>query len=129
MEHITTVRGRSSKVDRVLLLGVLAVAVAIAISMYRGYLADPRALWRSVYHDRNGHYGFALDLAVALRSFDPVGFVNQLTKAKIWPPLHGLALATLLASGGLDHRLAVLPNLAAWVALVVLTAVIARALF
>jgi len=129
MEHTTTARGRSSKVDRVLLLGVLAVAVAIAISMYRGYLADPRALWRDVYHDRNGHYGFALDLAVALRSFDLVGFVSQLTKAKIWPPLHGLVLATLLASGGLDHRLAVLPNLAAWVALVVLTAFIARALF
>jgi hypothetical protein len=129
MERSTTSGSRWGKLDLMLSLAVLAMAVAIAASMYSSYLAHPQALWQGVYHDRNGHYGFALDLAVALRSFDLVGFVNQLEKAKIWPPLHGLALATVLAIGGLDYRLAVLPNLAAWVAVVVLTALIARALF
>ncbi|RAI36108.1 hypothetical protein, partial [Rhodoplanes roseus] len=110
-------------------MAVALVAVGLAVSTWLAYAAVPDGLWVDVHHDRNGHFGFGLDLALALRSGDPIGFVSQLAKAVVWPPVHGLVLAGVLAIGGPDHRLAILPSLLGWTATVVLSAMLARRLF
>jgi hypothetical protein len=46
-----------------------------------------------------------------------------------WGPVHGLVLALVLLAGGVDHRLAILPSLTGWVTTVVVSAMLARALF
>jgi hypothetical protein len=107
----------------------LAVALPIAVSLYRDHVADPGALWRNVYHDRHGHYATGLDVAVRLRSFDVPGLLSQIQKAQVWGPVNGLALGIVLAIGGFDHRLAIVPSLACWTAVIVLTALIACRLF
>ncbi len=115
--------------DRVLLAVVAAVAIVVAGAMLADYLANPDLLWRSFYHDRNTHFAFGLDLALATRELDPLWFLSELDKAKVWPPLHGLALAAVLLLAGPDHRWAIVPSLIGWVATVVFGALTARALF
>ncbi|MGH9548405.1 MAG: hypothetical protein ACRD3W_03480, partial [Terriglobales bacterium] len=87
-------------------------ALAIAGIMFADYYSTPDLLWRGYHHDRNSHFGFGLDLALAERTFDPAWFFSELDKAKVWPPLHGLVLSIVLLVGGIDHRLAILPSLA-----------------
>src|SRR5262245_3828993 len=93
---------------------VFAVVTASEASLWTSSVARGDALWRGFYHDRHGHFGFGLDLALALQSFDPIGFISELEKAKIWPPVHGLVLSGVLLIGGFDHRLAVVPSLMGW---------------
>src|SRR5262245_3987609 len=106
---------------------VAAAAIVIAGAMLDGYLADPDLLWRGVYHDRNAQFAFGLDLTLALRNLDPLWFLAEFDKAKVWPPLHGLALASVLLVAGPDHRFAIVPSLVGFVATVVFGALIARA--
>ncbi|MFT4276671.1 MAG: glycosyltransferase family 39 protein [Rhodopseudomonas sp.] len=108
---------------------VLAAAIGIAGAMYASYDHAPDLLWRGFYHDRNSHYSFGLDLALATRGLEPGWFFSELEKAKVWPPFHGLVLAGVLLLGGIDHRLGVVPSLIGWVMTVAFVWLIARRLF
>jgi hypothetical protein len=101
--------------DRILAALVAAAAAGLAIFMFAAYAADPDLLWRDFYHDRNSHFSLGLELALALRTFDPLWFFTELEKAQVWPAFHGLVLSAVLAVGGLHHRLAIVPSLAGWV--------------
>lgn len=95
---------------------VIAAALALAAFHYSQFLQNPRPRWNGLVHDRSGHYEFAQKMAIAVRQADPWTFFSTLEKAKVWPPVHGLCAAAVLAVGGIDYRLAVLPSLAGWVA-------------
>jgi hypothetical protein len=108
---------------------VTAVALAFALSMFTAYFENPGGLWRNLESDRASHYLFGLDLAVALRTLDPLGFLVRLEQVRDWVPLHPLVLGLILGVGGIDHRLGILPGLAGWVLTIVLTWLITRRLF
>jgi hypothetical protein len=105
---------------------VAVAALALAGLSYGRFLDDPRHLWTSAEHDRNAHYLFALNVALDLRGGSVIGLLHDIDGARVWGPLHGLIAGILLAVGGLDYRLALLPSLAAWVAAAVLVFLIAR---
>jgi len=105
---------------------VAILALAAALAELTRFWPIARSLWTEIVHDRNSHYAFAQDLALALREADLVGFFASLDKAKTWPPLHPLIDGTLLALIGPDYRLAVLPSLFAWAATALLAFLIAR---
>ena len=105
---------------------VIAAALALGAFHYWQFLQNPRPRWNGIVHDRSGHYEFAQTLAIAVRQADPVAFFSTLEKAKVWPPVHGLCAAAVLAIGGIDYRLAVLPSLAGWIATVVFGFLLAR---
>jgi hypothetical protein len=107
------------------LLAALA-ALAVAGIAYHRFLDDPRHLWTSAPHDRNAHYLFALNVALDLREGNGVQLLHDLDGARVWGPLHGVLAGAILAVGGPDYRLAVLPSLAAWVAAAVLAFLTAR---
>ena len=115
--------------DAILLGVVVTLACVFAASMLVGYAADPGQLWRGLSHDRNGHFSYGLDLALALKDFDVQEFVKLIIEARVWPPVHGLVLAAILLLGDLDLRLAIMPSLIGWVCTIVLTFLIARHLF
>jgi hypothetical protein len=108
---------------------VAAGAAALAVSLWRSHAAAPDLLWRDVYHDRNGHFAHGLNLALALKTIDPLWFFSELEKAKVWPPLHGLVLSAILLVGGIDHRLGIVPSLIGWMMTIILTWLISRRLF
>lgn len=108
---------------------VLFAAIAVACATLADYASAPWTLWQDVLHDRNGHFAFALDLALALRDLDLLDFFTQLEKSKTWPPVHGLALASVMLLGGIDVKLAIVPSLAGWVATIVLIWLISVRLF
>ena len=108
---------------------VSSVAIAIAVAMFVAYYRHPEELWRNLWHDRSAHYGFGLDVAIALRTFNPIESLAALEAVRLWAPLHPALLSVVLAIGGLDYRLAVVPSLAGWVMTVVLAWLIARRLF
>lgn len=107
------------------MLAVAVLAVGLATAMLRAHWSAPEALWTNVHHDRDGHFGFGLDLALALRTGDIGGFVSHLSRSVVWPPVNGLLLAAVMLPGGPDLRLAVVPALLGWILTVVLTAVLA----
>ena len=104
---------------------VIAIAAGFAASMYIDHAAEPGRLWQDVHHDRNSHFNFGLDLALSLRNFDLLDFLQHLERARVWPPVHGLALASVLTLGGIDVRLAILPSLIGWAATIALSFLIA----
>lgn len=108
---------------------VLAAAIGTAGLIFADYYGAPDLLWRGFHHDRNSHYSFGLDLALAVRTFDPAWFFGELEKAKVWPPLHGLVLSAVLLIGGIDHRLGIVPSLIGWVMTIAFVWLIARRLF
>src|SRR5580698_15870 len=108
---------------------VVALAVTAAVIMFVYANADTDLLWQGYYHDRNGHYAFGQDLALAIRTGDPVWFFTEFLKAQIWPPLHGLTVAAVLLVGGIDHRLGIVPSLLGWALTIVFVAQIARHMF
>ncbi len=93
---------------------ILIIALGTAVTCHSGFLAHPRTLWNGIAHDRNGHYDFALDLALAIRQGDLLRFFKTVEKASVWPPIHGLATAVMMAVGGLNYRVAVLSSVAGW---------------
>jgi hypothetical protein len=105
---------------------VLVGALALATVSYCHFLESPRSLWDIPTHDRNAHYLLALSLAQDMRHADVAHFVRDINRARTWPPLHGLLAGLVLAVGGLDYRLALLPSLLAWVATAVLGFLVAR---
>jgi len=121
--------GRGGLIDRLAFLLALAAAIVVAATMFASYYGAPELLWREFYNDRNSHYSFGLDLALAVRQLDPAWFFGELEKAKVWPPFHGLVLSAVLLVGGIDHRLGVLPSLIGWTATIAFVWLIARRLF
>lgn len=121
---------RDSLVDIVATSIVAAVAAGCAASMFAQYFQNPATVWHSLElgHDRASHYMLGLDVAIALRTLDPIEFLARLEEVRAWAPLHPLVLGVTLTLGGLDHRIAILPGLAGWVLTVVLTWLIARRL-
>jgi len=115
--------------DLVLTAIVGAIAAMMAASMLAEYAANPGALWQGLYHDRNGHFNYGLDFALALRDFDIFEFLKNLLRSQVWPPVHGLVLASVLTFGGIDMWLAIVPSLLGWVATIMLTYAIAAGLF
>lgn len=105
---------------------IIIAALALAAFHYWQFLENPRVRWNGIVHDRGTHYRFAQTLAIALREADPITFFATLDKAKVWPPFHGLCAAIVLAVGGIDYRLAVLPSLAGWVITAVFSFLLAR---
>src|SRR5579862_3422810 len=93
---------------------VLLVCLLAAAWLFRGFLSHPRTLWVELEHDRNGHYNYGLDMAVAVEHGNPIQFLAQLEKGKVWPPLHGLLVAVTQVVARNDWRAAVLPGLAGW---------------
>ncbi len=105
---------------------VFLVALVLAGCLYAHFLEVDRALWYNPYHDRNAHYLYSLKLATDIQSGRILQLLHDLNEARVWPPLHGIAAATVLLIGGRDHRLAVLPSLAGWVIMVLLGFLVAR---
>src|SRR5262245_45674039 len=108
---------------------LLATAIVSAVARLVAYYRHPEELWRNLWHDRSAHYGFGLDVAIALRTLNPIESLAALEAVRLWAPLHPALLSVVLAIGGLDYRLAVVPSLAGWVMTVVLAWLIARRLF
>ncbi len=97
------------------MLVALAAATVVISRNYYSFLANPRPLWNALVHDRNSHYEFAVRMALALRGCHPIKFLSiMLGQSKVWPPVHGLLTAVLMAPGGPDYRLAVIPSLLGW---------------
>lgn len=111
-----------------LILIVSVVAVSAAVQLYGHYRDVHRLRWGMLCQDRSAHYVLGQQLAIAIRTADPLEILDVLEDAKVWPPLHGLLAGITLAIGGIDYRLAVLPSLAAWTASVVLAALLAMRL-
>jgi len=105
---------------------VFLAALALAGCLYARFLRVDRALWYNPYHDRNAHYLYSLKLATDVQNGRILQLLHDLNEARIWPPLHGIAAATVLLIGGRDYRLAVLPGLAGWVMMVLLGFLVAR---
>jgi hypothetical protein len=112
--------------DRLLPWLVLALAVTIATVDYVRFLGVHRQLWYNGTHDRSSHYLFALRLTTDVRQGHFLDFLREIDSARVWPPLHGLIVSGVLLVGGLDYRLAVLPNLAGWVLMVLFGFLCAR---
>jgi len=93
---------------------MLAFCVLAAGLLYHDFLSHPRGIWTTLMHDRNGHYGYGLDMALALEKGSVGQFFAQLEKGKVWPPLHGLLVAVTQVCSGNDWRAAVLPSLTGW---------------
>jgi hypothetical protein len=106
--------------------GALALALASAVCLAGHFLSSHRSLWDDGHHDRNAHYLYNLKLATHLRAGRALSFVDEVQRARVWPPLHGLLGALILVIGGLDYRLAVLPSLAGWIMAVLFAALLAR---
>jgi hypothetical protein len=87
-----------------------------AVLLYQSFWQNAASLWYSPAHDRNGHYRRSQTVATALRDGNARALVTEIHSADVWPPLHPLLTGALLAVGGNDYRLAVLPCLGAWAA-------------
>jgi hypothetical protein len=113
--------------DRLAVTIVALAALVIAARALADHVADPDGLFRAgAHHDRHAHFGVGLNLALALRTLDPIWFLSEVERQKSWPPFHGLVLGAVLAAGGPHHRLAIVPSLAGWVITVVCAFLVAR---
>src|SRR5437016_2118617 len=91
--------------------GVFVLALISAVCLYGHFLESHRHLWSGDgCHDRYNHYLYNLKLATHLREGRALSFLDEVQRARIWPPLHGLLGALVLVIGGLDYCLAVLPS-------------------
>ena len=115
--------------DLILFIGAVSVAIAAALVMFTAYYSKPDLLWADFYHDRNAHFAMGVNLALALKTADPFWFVSEIEKVQVWGPLQRLILAAVLAIGGIDHRLAIVPSLIGWILTMAFTWLITRRLF
>src|SRR5258707_2456 len=78
--------------------------------------SSPRdgGVWYWRVHAGNCHHMYAVEIASSLRRGDLPALLFHFQNATVWPPLHGLAAGAVMAVGGLDYRLAVLPSLFSW---------------
>src|SRR5262249_54368832 len=74
----------------------------------------------------NAHYLFALRLVTDVEHLNVFRLLYDLYATFVYPPLHGGLCAAAMLVGGRDYRVAVLPNLAAWVGTVVFAFLAAR---
>src|SRR5262252_6528004 len=88
---------RDHLIDLVALALVIALALAVAATMFAAYYSHPEALWRNLWHDRSAHYGYGLDVGIALRSLNPIALLTAVEAIRVWTPLHPIALGTVLA--------------------------------
>jgi hypothetical protein len=108
--------GEPRRTDRLVLLGVLVLAVAVAAAAYLQFLPVARQFWTGTGHDRHAHYYIGLRLAADVREGDLLGALKDvLSGSGVWGPLHGVLLAGVLLIGGFDYHFAVLPSLAGFV--------------
>jgi hypothetical protein len=105
---------------------VLCLTICGAALLFAHFLSYHRQLWDDPIHDRNAHYLYCLRLATDVLHGDVLALADHLNQAYLWPPLHGVLGAAVLLAGGLDHRLAVVPSLAAWVGLVLFGFLVGR---
>ncbi len=95
-------------------IAILLLCCLAASFLFCNFLSHARGLWSELNHDRNGHYGYGLDMAEAVEHGQPGQFFNQLEKGKVWPPLHGVLVMVTQVLTGNDWRVAVLPSLTGW---------------
>jgi hypothetical protein len=123
-----TEKCRRNRADIVALVVVLAITATFAVHLFSLNRSDPRRRWNGLPHDRNGHYEYGMNMGLALRECNPGRFFDALSAGKVWPPVHGLLVAGVVAAAGPDFRLAVLPSLTGWVLTVVFGFLSARRL-
>jgi len=90
--------------------------VVLASADAARFLDDPAALFDGLAHDRNHHLLRAQRLAGDLLAADPIGWLRDFERSRLWPPLHAVAASLPMAASGLDYRTAVLPSLLGWIA-------------
>ncbi|MFO1061555.1 MAG: hypothetical protein U1E53_31870 [Dongiaceae bacterium] len=104
---------------------VALLALGVAVALWRDAAADPAALWRDPFHDRNSHLRTGLEIALALRHGELAAAFAAATGTLVWPPLHGLLLGLVFLAGGPRLELAILPSLLGWWATILGTWVLA----
>lgn len=106
----------ADRLQRLAPLAVLLAAVLAAAGAYLHFLGVADRLFPGICdHDRNAHYWLGLSIGSDLRSGSVGRLLDDLHRARTWPPLHAVLVGIVLAVGGIDFRLAVLPSLAGWV--------------
>jgi hypothetical protein len=94
---------------------VLLASLVMGAVAYERFLPKSRQLFGIGEHDRNAHYWLGLSMGQDVRHGHLGHLLYDVHKARTWPPLHPLLLSVVLAVGGPDFRLAVLPSLAGWI--------------
>lgn len=123
-----TLLGRLRARDVLVFLGLVIVTVALATQLYGQYLANSRAQWALLHHDRNVHFLESILVAVDLSHLDFFTFVRDLHRWKTYPPLFRLLAAPVLAIGGFHYPLAALVSLGGWVGTVLVLFLLTRRL-
>ncbi len=95
-------------------------ALAASVGTYAAFLEIEPMRWSGFHHDRNVHYEVALEYSSAIRAGDIGRLAFEIDRARQWPPLHGVLAGLALWIGGHEAYIAVLPNIVAFVAFVVL---------
>ncbi|HVK12298.1 MAG TPA: glycosyltransferase family 39 protein [Gemmataceae bacterium] len=103
-----------SKLDLAASVAVLGVAVVFVGMALDRFWPDARQIWWSMTHDRNAHYWAAQSVALDIRNGDPVHLARDIERMRVWGPLHPIVTGIVLAVGGVDYRVAVLPAAVAW---------------
>lgn len=107
------------------LVPIVVLGLGLVMAAAAGHVADPAALWRDPYHDRNSHFASALTLSLALRLGDAVAFVAEIARPTVWPPLQALALGAWMAVAGPAAAWAILPAAIGWALTLVALAMLA----
>jgi hypothetical protein len=103
-----------SKLETMTSLAVLGVAIIFVGMALDRFWPHARQLWWLMSHDRNAHYWAAQSVALDIRNGDPVHLARDIERMRVWGPLHPIVTGIVLAVGGIDYRLAVLPAAAGW---------------
>lgn len=114
--------------DRLSLLFIAILTLAVAIPLYVWFWDNSRQLWYWITHDRHTHYCHGLDLAMDLRHGNVVGLLHDLNGLRVWGPLHSIVLAPVQLLLGPDYRFAIVPSWLAWCAAALLGFLLARRL-
>lgn len=106
---------RMASGNRLLVFLITLLGIGVSCRLYSNFANVSEHLWYSSLHDRNAHLSTAMNLAIDFRTLDVPGFFKDIHGARIWGPLHPLVTGFLMALGGLDGNVAVLPSLIAWI--------------